>query len=100
MVGFADRARQPWRLPTAAAQQETTVLGVPCVTMRERNRVPSQRSATGRIALPRGRQPFTRMVADTEAAAASGRRAIGAVVAPSGWDGRSAFRYADALSQF
>lgn len=77
-------------------QEETTVLGVPCVTLREQTERPiTVEQGTNRLApwplTPEG------IVAAVDASLADGRRQLGEL-APEGWDGKAAERILDALS--
>ena len=76
-------------------QEETTVLGVPCVTLREQTERPiTIIEGTNRMAP----WPLTAegVLTAFEAALANGRRPIGEAV-PEGWDGRAAERIVAAL---
>lgn len=78
-------------------QEETTALGVPCVTLREQTERPvTVTEGTNRLApwplSPEG------IVAAFEAALAQGRLAPGERV-PAGWDGRAAERIVAALRE-
>jgi UDP-N-acetylglucosamine 2-epimerase (non-hydrolysing) len=76
-------------------QEETTVLGVPCVTLRARTERPiTLRAGTNRMAA----WPPTRegVLAAFRDAHADGRRAVGAC-RPEGWDGRASARVVRAL---
>jgi len=76
-------------------QEETTVLGVPCVTLRAQTERPvTLREGTNRMAP----WPPTRdgVVASFLAARADGRRAVGAC-RPEGWDGHASERVVRAL---
>jgi UDP-N-acetylglucosamine 2-epimerase (non-hydrolysing) len=76
-------------------QEESTVLGVPCVTLRESTERPVTVSeGTNRLAP----WPLTHpgIVATARAAIASGRVALG-TRAPEGWDGRAGERVVAAL---
>ncbi|MCU0620336.1 MAG: UDP-N-acetylglucosamine 2-epimerase (non-hydrolyzing) [Gemmatimonadales bacterium] len=78
-------------------QEETTALGVPCVTLREQTERPvTVTEGTNRMAP----WPLTEagIVGAFEAALAQGRRAPGER-APAGWDGRAAERIVAALSE-
>ncbi len=71
-------------------QEETTVLGVPCVTLREQTERPiTVQAGTNRLA------PWPLEVegirSAVRAALQSGRQAVGSC-APEGWDGRAAHR--------
>jgi UDP-N-acetylglucosamine 2-epimerase (non-hydrolysing) len=76
-------------------QEETTVLGVPCVTLREQTERPiTVEQGTNRLAP----WPLTTagILAAARAALDQGRVAVGARC-PEGWDGRAAERVVDAL---
>lgn len=76
-------------------QEETTVLGVPCVTLREQTERPvTVEQGTNRLA----RWPLTRdgILADFEDARSRGRVGVGTHV-PEGWDGRAGERIARSL---
>ena len=76
-------------------QEETTVLGVPCVTLREQTERPiTVTQGTNRLV----RWPLDEagVVEATEAALAAGRVPVGSR-APEGWDGRAAERVVEAL---
>jgi UDP-N-acetylglucosamine 2-epimerase (non-hydrolysing) len=76
-------------------QEETTVLGVPCVTLREQTERPATLTeGTNRLAP----WPLTLdgIVDAWRAAASTGRRAVGER-APDGWDGQAAARIVAAL---
>ena len=77
-------------------QEETTVLGVPCVTLRVQTERPATvTDGTNRLAP----WPLTvdGIVDSWRAAMASGRRAVGERV-PEGWDGDAAIRIVAALN--
>lgn len=76
-------------------QEETTVLGVPCVTVREQTERPIT-VVQGTNAMVKWPPTIDGIVEDLRAAIATGRRAVGAK-APSGWDGRAAARIVSAL---
>jgi UDP-N-acetylglucosamine 2-epimerase (non-hydrolysing) len=79
-------------------QEETTVLGVPCVTLREQTERPiTIEQGTNRLAA----WPLTvdGIIAAFEEAVAQPRRAVGEVC-PEGWDGRAAERLVSALESF
>ena len=79
-------------------QEETTVLGVPCVTLRQNTERPvTVESGTNRL-VP---WPLTTagVVEATDAALAAGRCPLG-VKAPEGWDGHAAERIVDALYEY
>lgn len=78
-------------------QEETTVLGVPCVTVRaETERPITVEKGTNRM------MPWppsaVGLVETVRSAAAAGRRAVGEV-SPDGWDGQAAARVVDALAR-
>ncbi len=76
-------------------QEETTVLGVPCLTLREQTERPSTvEFGTNRLApWPLTRDGILRAV---EQARAQGRVGVGSRV-PEGWDGQAAVRVRQAL---
>ena len=79
-------------------QEETTALGIPCVTLREQTERPATIThGTNRMAP----WPLTAegIVASFEAGRAQGRSAPGARC-PDGWDGRTARRIVDRLGAF
>ena len=79
-------------------QEETTALGVPCVTLREQTERPVTITVgTNRLAP----WPLTTpgVVASVEAALAQGRQEPGSRC-PEGWDGRAAYRTVQALETF
>ncbi len=76
-------------------QEETTALGVPCVTLREQTERPvTVTEGTNRLAP----WPLTAagIVSSFEEARRSGRVGVGER-SPNGWDGRTALRIVDAL---
>ena len=82
---------------SGGVQEETTALGVPCVTLRETTERPiTVEQGTNRLAP----WPLTAGgISETVAAAlASGRAGVG-VRAPEGWDGRAAERTVRALAR-
>jgi len=77
-------------------QEETTALGVPCVTLREQTERPiTVTEGTNRMAP----WPLTKagIMASFEGAVAAGRLEPGARC-PEGWDGKAAIRIVDALT--
>lgn len=80
---------------SGGVQEETTALGVPCVTLREQTERPiTVEQGTNRLAP----WPLTQagIVESVRAAIASGRIGVGER-SPEGWDGRAAERVASAL---
>ncbi len=78
-------------------QEESTVLGIPCVTLRESTERPvTVTEGTNRMAP----WPLTRdgILSTVAAALASGRVPVGAR-APDGWDGRAGERIVRALAE-
>jgi UDP-N-acetylglucosamine 2-epimerase (non-hydrolysing) len=71
-------------------QEETTVLGVPCVTLREQTERPAT-IAQGTNLLARWPLTVEGIVDAWHTAKATGRRAVGERV-PEGWDGKAAGR--------
>lgn len=94
MVGLMDGALAVVT-DSGGLQEETTVLGVPCVTVREQTERPiTLTHGTNRLV---DWPPTTDgILNDLREAIASGRMAVGER-APSGWDGRAATRIVDAL---
>ena len=88
-----------WDGPTitdsGGVQQESTVLGLPCVTLRAQTEWPSTVSqGTNRLC---SWPPTVRsVVQDTRVAIAAGRVPIGSV-SPPGWDGHAASRIVSAM---
>ncbi len=79
-------------------QEETTVLGVPCITLREQTERPSTiEFGTNRMAA----WPLSRdgVLCAVERALAQGRVAVGSRV-PEGWDGQAAGRIRQTLEDF
>lgn len=77
-------------------QEETAVLGVPCVTLREQTERPATiTEGTNRLA----QWPLTvnGLVRDCQAAMAAGRGRVGERV-PDGWDGQATTRAVAALA--
>lgn len=82
---------------SGGVQEETTVLGVPCVTVREQTERPiTVTQGTNRmVPWP----PTTEgVIGAVHEALARGRRAVGEM-APEGWDGRAGERVVEALEQ-
>lgn len=80
---------------SGGVQQESTVLGVPCVTVRAQTEWPGTvRSGTNRLAS----WPPTveSLVQDAIAAVGRGRVPLG-TMSPPGWDGRAASRIVDSM---
>lgn len=94
MVGMMDGALAAVT-DSGGLQEETTVLGVPCVTVREQTERPiTVVQGTNRmVAWP---PTIDGIVSDLRASIATGRLAVGAK-APSGWDGHAAERIVSAL---
>jgi UDP-N-acetylglucosamine 2-epimerase (non-hydrolysing) len=80
---------------SGGVQQETTVLGVPCVTVREQTEWPyTVTHGTNRLAT--WPLTVTGIVQDVERATSRGRLPLGSA-APPGWDGHAAARIVSAL---
>jgi UDP-N-acetylglucosamine 2-epimerase (non-hydrolysing) len=94
MVGLMDAALATVT-DSGGLQEETTVLGVPCVTVRASTERPiTVAEGTNRMcAWP---PTVESLVNDVEGAIAQGRRPVGSM-SPKGWDGRAAERIVSAL---
>jgi UDP-N-acetylglucosamine 2-epimerase (non-hydrolysing) len=94
MLGMLDSAAAVVT-DSGGVQQESTVLGVPCVTLRAQTEWPSTvHSGTNRLAT--WPPTVASVVRDALAAVGRGRTPMG-TVAPPGWDGRAASRIVDAM---
>ncbi|HEY4132647.1 MAG TPA: UDP-N-acetylglucosamine 2-epimerase (non-hydrolyzing) [Gemmatimonadaceae bacterium] len=80
---------------SGGVQQETTVLGVPCVTVRDRTEWPLT-IGYGTNQLATWPPTAASLVHDAKGALARSREPVGAR-APDGWDGHAARRIVDAL---
>ncbi|HEX7242819.1 MAG TPA: UDP-N-acetylglucosamine 2-epimerase (non-hydrolyzing) [Longimicrobiaceae bacterium] len=94
MLGLLDGAAAALT-DSGGVQEETTVLGVPCVTLREQTERPvTVTEGTNRLApWPLGAEG---VYASFREALAEGRAGVGER-APEGWDGRAAERVVEAL---
>lgn len=95
MLGLTDGAAVVLS-DSGGLQEETTVLGIPCVTLREQTERPvTITEGTNRLAP----WPLSRdgVLAAFTTARQQGRLPVGARV-PDGWDGRAAERVAEALA--
>lgn len=94
MLGMLDGAAATIT-DSGGVQQESTVLGLPCVTLRAQTEWPSTVShGTNRLC---SWPPTVRsVVQDTRVAVAAGRVPIGSV-SPPGWDGHAASRIVSAM---
>jgi UDP-N-acetylglucosamine 2-epimerase (non-hydrolysing) len=97
MLALQDRATAVIT-DSGGIQEETTVLGVPCVTVRKSTERPvTITEGTNRLAT----WPLAEAsLLDTVRRAILGRRASDAPRAPEGWDGRASERIVDALLTF
>ena len=75
-------------------QEETTVLGVPCLTLRSTTERPiTIEQGTNRLVPVRSKDAILQAFSETWGSGASGRR-------PEGWDGKASVRIADAIESF
>lgn len=75
-------------------QEETTVLGVPCLTLRSTTERPiTIEEGTNRLVPVRSKDAILQAFSETWGSGASGRR-------PEGWDGKASVRIADAIESF
>lgn len=94
MVGMLDGAAAVLT-DSGGVQEETTVLGVPCVTVRAQTERPITVTA-GTNRMVRWPPSVDGVVGDLCAAIDRGRLKVGAA-APAGWDGNAAIRIVDAI---
>jgi UDP-N-acetylglucosamine 2-epimerase (non-hydrolysing) len=94
MVGMLDSAAITLT-DSGGVQQESTILGVPCVTLREGTEWPSTVShGTNRLA---AWPPTVESVVHDALTALDRRRVQVGTIVPAGWDGRAASRIVDAM---